>query len=151
MSLLTMYSPYTMYLRSAAPLKHDFLYSINQKNANLLDLVVEALNRRLSVCTVALLSKAISILRSLLLQISNLLWAICQWKNRFEPNVFPFIGKWLSHSRFKIWILSKKGVHTYFSSDSLKSFPLEGPWLVRYLPTSSTLIDVRFRNLSFSA
>ena len=31
--------------------------------------------------------------------------------SRFEPNVFSFIGKWLSHSRFKIWILSKKGVH----------------------------------------
>ena len=41
-----------------------------------------------------------------------------------EPNVFPFIGKWLHHSRFKIWILSKKWVHGFCLPDSLKSFPL---------------------------
>ena len=50
-------------------------------------------------------------------------WAICRWKKKypkdhhfagFEPNVFSFIGKWLTHLRFKIdlpeklriWILS---------------------------------------------
>ena len=61
-------------------------------------------------------------------------WAICQWNkstsknhysSRFEPNVFSFIGKWLSHSRFKIWILSKKGVHPFFLPVSLKSQPLD--------------------------
>ena len=42
-----------------------------------------------------------------------------------EPNVFPFIGKWLHHSRFKIWILSRKWVHGFCLPDSLKSFPLK--------------------------
>jgi len=49
-------------------------------------------------------------------------WAICQWKKstlkiniRPDSNLmfFSFIGKWLSHSRFKIWILSKKGVQNF--------------------------------------
>merc|ERR1719270_387482 len=42
----------------------------------------------------------------------------------FEPNGLSFIGKWLSHSGFKIRILSKKGAHPFCLSDSLKSFPL---------------------------
>ena len=46
--------------------------------------------------------------------------------SRFEPNVFSFIGKWLSHSWFKFWILSKKGIHPFSLPDSLKSFPLVG-------------------------
>ena len=42
---------------------------------------------------------------------------LCQWRRKypkdcqlsgFEPNVFSFVGKWLSHLRFKIWISSKK-------------------------------------------
>ena len=37
---------------------------------------------------------------------------------------FSFIGKWLSHSQFKIWILSKKKGSQFSSTDSLKSFPL---------------------------
>ena len=60
-------------------------------------------------------------------------WGICQWKKkypedhhlpRFESDVFSFIGRSLSHLQFKIWILSKKGVHSYLLSDSLKSNPL---------------------------
>ena len=35
-----------------------------------------------------------------------------------------FIGKWPSHFRFKIWILSKKWVHNFCLPDSLKSQPL---------------------------
>ena len=35
-----------------------------------------------------------------------------------------FIGKWPSHSRFKIWILSKKWVMGFCLLDSLKSQPL---------------------------
>ena len=60
-------------------------------------------------------------------------WAICQWKKKypkghhlfkFKPNVFSYIGKWLSHLRFKIWIFSKKGVHNFCLPYPLKSFPL---------------------------
>ena len=35
-----------------------------------------------------------------------------------------FIGKWPSHSRFKIWILSKKWVQGFCLPDSLQSQPL---------------------------
>ena len=60
-------------------------------------------------------------------------WAICQWKKKklglnpgelFFVLIISFIGKWLSNLRFKIWILSKKGVHTFCLPDSLKSKPL---------------------------
>ena len=47
----------------------------------------------------------------------------------FQSNVFSFIGRSLGHSQFKIWILSKKVVQSYFLSDLLKSFPLR-IWLV---------------------
>ena len=53
------------------------------------------------------------------------------WSQRIFGVLFliqEFIGKWPSHSRFKIWILSKKGVHSFCLPDSLKSQPLLLAW-----------------------
>ena len=53
---------------------------------------------------------------------------MCQWKKKYpEDHHLPYsnLMLFLRHSQLKIWILSKKGVHSYFLSDSLKSFPLQ--------------------------